>query len=79
MYGTLYNYFGYMAHAVYNNGCCVPQFILDTLHNPNEQNPRKRLAKSTMKNVIDDLGMLKEDEGCCIEQVAHFCKKKKER
>ena len=77
MYGTLFNYIGYMAHAVYKNGCCVPQFIFDTLHNPNEQNPRKRLAKLTMKNVIDDLGMLKEDEGCCMEQVANFCKKER--
>ena len=45
-----------MAHVVYKNGCCVPQFIFDTLHNPSEQNPRKRLAKLTMKNVIGDLG-----------------------
>ena len=30
-----------------------------------------------MNNVIDDLGMLKKDEGCCIEQVANFCKKRK--
>lgn len=28
-----------------------------------------------MNNVVDDLGMLKEDEGCCIAQVADFCKK----
>ena len=28
-----------------------------------------------MKNAMDDSGMLKEDEGCCIEQVANFCKK----
>ena len=52
MYGTILNYIGYMAHAVYNDGCCVPHFIFDTLHNP-----RKRLAKLTMKNVIDVLGM----------------------
>ena len=30
-----------------------------------------------MNNVVDDLGMLKEDEGCCIAQVADFCKKRK--
>ena len=30
-----------------------------------------------MNNVIDDLGMLKEGEGCCIAQVADFCKKRK--
>ena len=75
MYGTISNYVGYMAHAVYNNGCCVPQIIFDTLHNPNEQNPRRRLAKLTMNNVIDDLGMLKEDEGCCIQRFATFCRK----
>ena len=77
MYGALFNYIGYMAHAVYKNGCCVPQFIVDTLHNPNEQKPRKRLAKLTITNVIDDLGMLQEDEGSCIEQVANFCKKER--
>ena len=77
MYGTLSHYIGYMAHAVYKNGCCVPQFIFDTLHNPKDQNPRKRLAKLSMKNVIDDLGMLEEDEGCCIEQVANCCNKER--
>ena len=30
-----------------------------------------------MKNAIDNLGMLKEDEGCCTEQVANFCNKRK--
>ena len=37
MYGTIFNYLGYMANAGYNNGCCVPQFTLDTLHNPIEK------------------------------------------
>ena len=77
MYGTVFNYLGYMANAVNTNDCCVPQFIFDTLHNPSENNPRKRIAKLTMKNVIDDLGMQREDEGCCIEQIANFCKKRK--
>ena len=36
MYGTRFNYLGYMPNAGYNNGCCVPQFIFDTLHNPND-------------------------------------------
>ena len=50
----------------------------DTLHNPNEKKkPRKRKAKSTMKNAIDDLGMVKEDEGCCITQNANLCNKRK--
>ena len=26
-----------MANAGYNNGCCVPQSIFGTLHNPNEE------------------------------------------
>ena len=77
MYGTIFNYMGYMAHAVYKNGCCVPQLIFDIAHNPSEQNPRRRLANLTMKDVIDDLGMLKEDEGCCIERIANFCRKRK--
>ena len=76
MYGTLFSYIGSMAHAVYKNGCCVPEFIFDTLHNPNEQNPRKRLAKLTMKNAIAELGVLKDDEGCCIEQVANLLQNK---
>ena len=72
MYGTVFNYLGYMANAVNTNDCCVPQFIFDTLHNPSENNPRKRIAKLTMTNVIDDLGMQREDEGCCIEQIANL-------
>ena len=77
MYGTVFNYLGYMANAVNTNDCCVPQLIFDTLHNPSENNPRKRIAKLTMKSVIDDLGMQREDEGCCIELIANFCKQKK--
>ena len=63
MYGTILNYLGYMANAVHTNGCCVPQLIFDTLHNPNEKNPRHIIAKLTMKHVIDDLGMQREEEG----------------
>ena len=37
MHGTIFSYLGCMANADYNNGCCVPQFIFDTLHNPNEK------------------------------------------
>ena len=29
-----------------------------------------------MKNVIDDLGMAREDEGCCIAQIANLCNKR---
>ena len=28
-----------------------------------------------MKNVIDDFGMVREDEGCCIAQIANLCNK----
>ena len=75
MYGTIFNYLGYMADAGYTNGCCVPQFIFHTLHNPNEKNPRKQIAKIIVTNVIDDLGMQAEDEGCCISQIADSCQK----
>ena len=27
MYGTRFNYLGYMANAGYNDNCCVPQYI----------------------------------------------------
>ena len=30
MYGTIFDYLGYMANAGYTNGCCAPQFIFDT-------------------------------------------------
>ena len=76
MYGTMFNYPGCMANAGYNNGCCVRQFIFDTLHNTSEKNNlRKRIATFTMKNVIGDLGMAREDEGCCITQSVDLCNK----
>ena len=37
MYGTIFNHLGYMANAGYNNGCCVPLFIFDTLHKTNKK------------------------------------------
>ena len=30
-----------------------------------------------MKNVIGDLGMVREDEGCCIAQIANLCNERK--
>jgi hypothetical protein len=30
-----------------------------------------------MQNVIDDLGMQAEDEGCCVAQIANFCQRRK--
>ena len=53
--------------------------MLELLNNKLETNTRNNIARLTMKNVIDDLGMLKEDEGCCIAQIADFCKKRKVR
>ena len=47
------------------------------IHNTNEKNPRKRTAKFIMKNVIGDLGMQAEDEGCCISQNADLCQKRR--
>ena len=63
-----------MLDAIHTNGWCVPQYMFELLNNKLETNPRKKIARLTLKNVIDDLGMLKEDEGCCIAQVADFCK-----
>ena len=68
-----------MLDAIHTNGCCVPRYMFELLNNKLETNPRKKIARLTLKNVIDDLGMLKEDEGCCIAQVADFCKKKKNK
>ena len=61
---------GFKLDAIHANGCCVPRYMFELLNNKLETNPRKKIAK----NVIDDLGMLKEDGGCCIAQVADFCK-----
>ena len=66
-----------MSDAIHTNGCCVPRYMFELLNNKLETNPRRNIEILTMKNVIDDLGTLKEDEGCCIAQVADFCKKTK--
>ena len=41
MYVTIFNYLENMANAGYTNGCCVPQFIFYTLHNPSEKTKNK--------------------------------------
>ena len=66
-----------MLDAIHTNGCCVPQYMFELLNNKFETNPRQNIARLTMKNVIDDLGMLKDDGVCYIAQVADFCKKEK--
>ena len=35
----------------------------------------ERIAKLDLTNVIGDLGMQTEDEGCCISQIADLCQK----
>ena len=45
MHGTISNHIGYAADAGYTNGCRVPHFIFDTLHNPNEKQQRNRSNK----------------------------------
>ena len=77
MYGTYFNFTGFMLYAIHTNGCCVPRYMFELLSNKLETNPRKTIARLTMKHVIDDLGMLKEDEGYCIAQVADFCKQRR--
>ena len=49
-----------MLDAIHTNGCCVPQYLFELLNNKLETNPRETIAKLTMTNVIDDLGMLNE-------------------
>ena len=73
MYGALVNYLGYVADVGYTNGCCVPQFIFNTLHNTNDKHPIRIISKLIMQNVIDDLGMQTEDEGCCLAESANLC------
>ena len=63
-----------MLDAIHTNACCVPQYLLELLNNQLETNPRKHIARLTMIHVIDELGMSSIDEGCCIAQVANFCK-----
>ena len=55
MYGTLFNYKGYGLDAL--NGkiqnACVPEYLLNLYNNENETNPRKRLKKLTIENIVD--------------------------
>ncbi|MCR9066870.1 MAG: hypothetical protein NXI00_23060 [Cytophagales bacterium] len=75
MYGTIFNYTGFGLQAL--NGktpdACVPEYVFDLYHNPDETNPRKMLAKLTMEQVLKELNMNAIDEGCSIEQIAGFC------
>ena len=75
MYGTIFNYTGYGLHARIGKtpDACVPEYILMTYNNPKETNPRKRLAKLTILEILQDLNMKTIDEGCSIAQLAAFC------
>ena len=77
MHGTYFNDKGFMLDAMHTNGCCVTQYLFELLNNQLETNPRKKIARLTMNNAIDELGMSSIDESCCIAQVADFCKKRK--
>ena len=79
MYGTVFNYKGFMLDAIETKtpNCCVPEYIHDLLYNPFETDGRKRIAKLTIQDVLDDLGMTNIGEGCCIEQIAGLCNKRK--
>ena len=39
MYGTCFNYTGFMLDAMHNNGCCVPRYMFELLNNKLETNP----------------------------------------
>ena len=77
MHGTFFNYTGFMLDAIHTNGCCVPRYMFELVNKKLETNRIKHIARLTMNNVIDDLGMLKDDGVCYIAQVADFCKKEK--
>ena len=75
MYGTVFNYTGFGLQAL--NGktpnACVPEYLLQLYNNPEETNPRKRLAKLKMEKILHELNMNTIDEGCSITQIAAFC------
>jgi hypothetical protein len=79
MYGTVFNYKGFMLDAIETKtpNCCVPEYIHDLLYNPTETDFRKRIAKLKIQDVLNDLEMTNIDEGCCIEQIAKLCNKRK--
>ena len=79
MYNLVFNYRGYMLDMIETKtpNSCVPEYILNTLNNPNEKDGRKKIAKLTLQDTLNDLGMKCIDEGCNINQIADFCNKRK--
>ena len=77
MYGTIFNYLGYMTMLVTIMVVVFPDAYLTHYTTQMKKKTRKRIAKLIMKNIIDDLGVVREDEGCCITQTATLCHKRK--
>ena len=75
MYNTVFNYngFGLRATQTETPNSCVPEYLLKLYNNPEETNPRKRLAKLKMDKILQELNMKTIDEGCSITQIAVFC------
>ena len=75
MYGTVFDYNGFALNAIQSKtpNSCVPEYLLKLYNNPEETNPRKRLAKLTIDNILQELNMKTIDEGCSITQIAVFC------
>jgi hypothetical protein len=75
MYGTKFDYCGYQLLALepQKPNSCVPEYLYQLYYNPNEINPRKRIAKLTMERLLEILEMKSIDEGCSIKQISKFC------
>lgn len=75
MFGAVFNYNGFALEAIKSEvpNSCVPEYLLKLYNNPEETNPRKRLAKLTMDKLLQELNMKAIDEGCSIAQIAVFC------
>ena len=72
MYGTLYDYIGWVLGGGGYDGACVPNYFLET-YNREETNPRNEISKLNMVKLLEILGMPNEYEGCSREQIANFC------
>ena len=59
MYGTIFNYTGFGLQALNSKtpNACVPEYLLQLYNNPEETNPRKRLATLTMDKILQELNM----------------------
>ena len=77
MYGTLYNYNGCGLDAKNYGGACVPGYLLETYYNQDVTNPRNKISKLNMPELLKVSGMQNIHEGCSIEQIANFCNRYK--